>query len=157
MNLFLSTALLSLVLNANISMALNDLLRDLLQEYPSYPNCSIQYITDKSFKLSSFIQTSLEFDMKLRALTLWDVSHIQKSFPNDMFSSSSLVNCEMVLVDANRVLAMDFIKHIHSKGLLGQNLFYAMKLESVEILYKRNITEIYDFSHLIFLVDKVTE
>ena len=52
---------------------------------------------------------------------------------------------------------MDFIKHIHSKGLLGQNLFYAMKLESVEILYKRNITEIYDFSHLIFLVDKVTE
>ena len=51
---------------------------------------------------------------------------------------------------------VDLIKQIHSSGDAGLSHFYAIKLENVESLLRTNITEIYDFPHLIFLVDKVT-
>ena len=156
MKLFLYTALLPLVMNERMAAALSNLMKDLLQEYPSRPNCDLQYVTDRSSKLDSLFSTVEDTGMNFRAVTLWRLSVKQDGFPNKVVFSRGLANCEMVFVDLDQLLTTDFIKHIHSRGLLGQNHFYAIKLESVQILHKMNITEIYDFSHLIFLVDKVT-
>ena len=70
--------------------------------------------------------------------------------------SEGLSKCEMVLIDVDQTLIIDLIKQIHSRGHASQSHFYAIKLENVENLRRINITEIYDFPHLIFLVDKVT-
>ena len=156
MKLFLYTALLPLVMNVRMARALSNLMKDLLQEYPSRPNCDLQYVTDRSSKLDSLFSTIEDTGMNFRAVTLWRLSKKQDGFPNKVVFPRGLVNCEMVFVDLDQLLTTDFIKHIHSRGLLGRNHFYAIKLESVQILHKMNITEIYDFSHLIFLVDKVT-
>ena len=155
MKLLLSIALLSLVLNAGIVVALNNLITDLLQDYPSQPNCDLQYVTDGSSKYDSLFSTTVDTEMNVRAVTLWKLSVIEDSFSNMATSSRSHIKCEMVFVDADQLLTTDFIQHIHSRGLLGQNHFYAIMLESVEILNEKNITEIFDFSHLVFLVPKV--
>ena len=62
----------------------------------------------------------------------------------------------MVLIDVDQMLTIDLIKQIHSGGHASQSHFYAVKLENMENLRRTNITEIYDFPHLIFVVDKVT-
>ena len=154
MKLFLYTALLPLVMNERMAAALSNLLKDLLQEYPSRPNCDLQYVTDRSSKLDSLFSTIEDTGMNFRAVTLWRLK--QDGFPKKVVFLRGLANCEMVFVDLDQLLTTDFIKHIHSRGLLGRNQFYAIKLESVQILHKMNITEIYNFSHLIFLVVKVT-
>ena len=153
LKLFLSSTFLSLVSCTRIAAESSNLMKDLLQEYPSHPNCDLQYVTDQSSKFDSLFSTTVDTDMNLRAVTLWKLSVQQDNF-QEVFSRG-LSKCEMVFVDADQLLTTDFIKHIHSRGLLGQTHFYAIKLESVQSLRERNITEIYDFTHLIFLVDKV--
>ena len=142
---------LYLILNARRAASTN-LVMDLLQEYPSRPNCDLHYVTDISANLDSVFSSNV---MNFRPVTLWSLSAWQGSFPNYVVSTIELAKCEMVFVDADQMLAIDFIKQIHSEGLLGRTHFYAVKLENVQILQERNMTEIYDFSHLIFLVDKV--
>ena len=145
------TVYLYLILNARRAASTN-LVMDLLQEYPSHPNCDLQFVTDQRSKLDSLFSSN---GMNFRPVTLWDLSAKKDSFPNKAVSSFELAKCDMVFVDADQMLATDFIEQIHSKGLLGQTHFYAVKLKSVQILHERNMTEIYDFSHLIFLVEKV--
>ena len=156
MKLFLFTTLLSLVLNVRMAAAFGNLMKDLLREYPSSPNCDLQFVTDQSSKLDSLFSTTEDPEMNIRAVTMWKLSAKQHGFPNMAVSLRGLAKCEMVFVDADQLLTTDFIKHIHSRGHLGRTHFYAIKLESVQILHEMNVTEIYDFSHLIFFVDKVT-
>ena len=153
--LFLSATLLSLVSCERIAVESSNLLKDLLQEYPGHTNCDLQYVTDQPSKFDSLFSTTVDAEMNLRAVSLWTLSLKQDNSPNQAVFSRGHSKCEMVFVDADQLLTTDFIKHIHSRGLLGQTHFYAIKLESVQSLRERNTTEIYDFTHLIFLVDKV--
>ena len=87
--------------------------------------------------------------------TLWKVSANKDKFFNMTVLWRDSPNCELVFVDTGQLLTADFLKLMHLQGLLGQSLFYAIKLESTNLLLEMNITEIYDFSHVVFLVDKV--
>ena len=151
MKTLLNTALMYLVLNPSTVMSLNNLLRDLLQDYPSQPNCDLQYVTDRSSKIDYIFSTTIGNEISSRAITLQILSEIPEATPLSVH-----IKCVMVFIDVDPLLAINFIRHIHSEGILDKNHFYAVKLESVDILAKRNITEIYDFSHLVFLVPKVT-
>ena len=151
MKTLLHAALMYLVLIPSTVLSLNNLLRDLLQDYPSEPNCDLQYVTDQSSKFDSLFSTTAGHEISFRAVTLHMLSEIRETTP-----SSVHIKCVMAFIDVDPLLAINFIRHIHSEGILDKNHFYAFKLESIDILAKRNITEIYDFSHLVFLVPKVT-
>ena len=151
MKTLLHAALMYLVLIPSTVLSLNNLLRDLLQDYPSQLNCDLQYVTDQSSKIDYIFSTSVGNEISTRAVTLQMLSEIPEATPLIL-----QIKCVLVFIDVDQQLAIDFIRHIRSEGVLDKNHFYAVKLESIDILAKRNITEIYDFSHLIFLVPKVT-
>ena len=152
--MLLHSALIYLVLFPSTVLSLNNLLRDLLQDYPSQPNCDLQYVTDQSSKFNSLFSTTFGNENSFRALTLQMLT--EDSEIPEAILSRVYIKCVMVFIDVNPLLAIDFIRYIHSEEILDKNHFYAVKLESIDILAKRNITEIYDFSHLVFLVSKVT-
>ena len=152
MKLLLSTALLPLVLNTAIDAVMRNLIKDLLQDYPSRPDCDLHYVTDQVSKFNSLTMDTWTY---YRAVTLWKVSANKDKFFNMTVLWRDSPNCELVFVDTGQLLTADFLKLMHSQGLLGQSLFYAIKLESTNLLLEMNITEIYDFSHVVFLVDKV--
>ena len=151
MKTLLHAALMYLVLIPSTVLSLNNLLRDLLQDYPSQPNCDLQYVTDRSSKIDYILSTTVGNEISFRAVTLQMLSEIPEATPLSVH-----IKCVMVFIDVDPLLAINSIRHIHSEGILDKNHFYAVTLESVDILAKRNITEIYDFSHLVFLVPKVT-
>ena len=151
MKTLLHAALMYLVLIPSTVLSLHNLLRDLLQDYPSQPSCDLQYVTDQSSKFDSLFSTTAN-EISFRAVTLQKLSEIRETATLTIH-----IKCVMVFIHVDSLLAIDFIRHIHSEGILDKNHFYAVKLESIDILAKRNITEVYDFSHLVFLVPKVTQ
>ena len=70
MKTLLNTALMYLVLNPSTVLSLNNLLRDSLQDYPSQPNCDLQYVTDQSSKFDSLFSTTAGHEISFRAVTL---------------------------------------------------------------------------------------
>ena len=146
---------LSPVLHTILAVGLNNLIEDLLQEYPSQPHCGLQYMSDNTSKIDS-LSLTVHAHKNMRSVSLWEISMDQNYIPSMATFSKGFSKCEMVLIDVDQMLTIDLIKQIHSGGHASQSHFYAIKLEDVESLQRTNITEIYDFPHLIFLVDKVT-
>ena len=120
------------------------LLNDLLDEYPNRPGCDLHYVTDGG----STFNNDLLGD---RAVTYWKLSGGGKiSFPTKY-------HCVLVLVSASMVLMRHFISMVHLQGAIGNNQFYAIYVHGSKQLRDLNLTEIYDFPNLIFLVhEKVT-
>ena len=135
-------------------IAASHLIVDLLQEYPTEPNCDFQYVTDQTKKLN-FVYSVTKDAGTNRAVTLWNLSAEPDSISNVSVSMGGSTNCVMVFVDANPLVTVDFIKKMSSKGFMGQSHFYAIKMNNVNILTENNITEIYNFPHMVFLVEKV--
>ena len=120
------------------------LLNNLLDEYPNSPGCDLHFVTDK--------EPAVDNDaLSDRAVTLWKLSGGGEiSFPTKQ-------HCVLVFVNASMQLMHHFIGMVHLHGGMGQNQFYAIHVQGSKQLLHMNLTEIYDFPNLIFLVhEKVT-